>query len=251
MADERLTSKVQPYAYKNKTIFLTASSAVWSQQIVFYKQTIIDKYKILVPDIEIKDIRVSAAREMPPPAVSASANIIEMPVTDLEPPEAGTPVTLQGKLQQIIRKANWWAGRDKRQVCPQCGRRFEGTQTVCVFCRNADQQKREAKIMTYLAEAPWAKYKDIQQDLPEITEKDFWQSRKKLEQQTLDTLQRLFFEYYSQKPPQRVLDRAEQLAVKYVMLKTSLTPAQINDNILSGQLKRNLYKFIRGSYGRT
>jgi len=251
VADDRMTGKVQPYDYKNRTLFLSAGSAVWAQQIAFYKQVIIDKYKNLLPGVEIKDIRVSAARGVLPASGAASgASIIEMPVTDLEPPEDGAPLSLQAKLQRIIRKAARLAGLDRRPVCPQCGQRFEGAQTVCVFCRNTAQKAREAEIAAYLAEAPWAKYPDIHADWPEIAEEDFWQAKQKLQQQTLDALQRLFFEFYKQKPSAPILARAEQLAVKYTLLKTGLTPAQINDNILASHLKRNLYKFIRGGYGR-
>ena len=251
VADDRMTGKVQPYDYKNRTLFLSAGSAVWAQQIAFYKQVIIDKYKNLLPGVEIKDIRVSAARGvLPASGVFSGANIIEMPVTDVEPPEEGAPLSLQAKLQRIIRKAARLAGLDRRPVCPQCGQRFEGGGTICVFCRNTAQKEREAKIAAYLAEAPWAKYLDICADWPEIAEEDFRQAKQKLQQQTLDTLQRLFFEFYKKKPSAPVLARAEQLAVKYTLLKTGLTPAQINDNILAGHLKRNIYKFIRGGYGR-
>ncbi|MDR1998189.1 MAG: DciA family protein [Candidatus Margulisbacteria bacterium] len=240
VADDSLGQRVQPSAYKNKTLFLTASSSVWAQQVVFYKQLIMTKYKALEPGIEIKEIRVRSGQvSVPEKTVPA------------DQPEAGEPPDSPEadpgtKLQRIIRKAGRWLRRDRRRICPVCQRRFEGTEAVCIFCRNQAQAARDARIARYLAETPWVKYAEIRADLPDTREEDFWRVRQKLQQQTLDALRRLFFEYYQRPLPERAREQALRQAAYYVLLKTGLTPDKIDDNIISGQLSRKLYKFIYG-----
>lgn len=212
VADEPLAAKAAVQNYRNKILFLTASSSVWAQQLGFFKRLIIEKYKKLEPDIVIKDVRVKSAGFVAPPAQ------VKIAVKTL----------------------------DDRRICPSCGRRFEGTETECVFCRNKKQNILEQRISKYLEDTPWVRYAQARVDLPDVREKDFSAVRRRLEHQTLDALRRLYFEFYQQPLPKRSRPLAEQLASRYIMLKTGLTPDKIDDNIISGQLSRKLHKFIYG-----
>jgi hypothetical protein len=208
VAEEPLVSRVQPQNYRNKTLFLAAHSAVWSQQVGFLKNIIVAKYKNLLPNVFIKEVRIKSTGFVP---------------------ERAKP-----------------AVRAERKICPSCGRRFEGTEAECISCRNQKQNALEGRIRKYLEDTPWAAFAQAGADLPGVREKDFAAVKHRLEQQTLDALQRLYFEFYQQPLPARSRPLAERLASRYIMLKTGLTPDKINDSIISGQLSRKLHKFIYG-----
>ena len=103
---------------------------------------------------------------------------------------------------------------------------------MCVLCRNARDRQIEIEIRNYLDEAPWARYRDICRTLPHISEKHFEHTLCDLREETL---------YYLWRTPDKTA------ALKYIMLKTGFTPAQINDKIIQENLPKKLHKLIYGA----
>ena len=231
VADDRL--KLQPCAYKNKVLFLAAEDSARAHDALFFKQIIIDKYKTLNPNIEIKDVRIQGTGYKPISAARQKQSVAEEP-----PPE------ISGRIERLLYKAKQLAKNDKRGVCPVCGERFEGTGAVCIRCVNKKNEQEEKIILNNLEEAPWAGYEEFQ--LPSINSERFSRIKRDLRARTLDSLRQEYLNYYGQHLSKKQRTAVQKLAVKYVMLKTGLTPDKIDDNIISGQLSRKIYKFVYG-----
>ncbi|GBR77427.1 protein DUF721 [Candidatus Termititenax dinenymphae] len=119
--------------------------------------------------------------------------------------------------------------KEERRVCPACGEKFIGTENVCILCRNKKEQKEIKAVLKYLADTPWARYQDIKADLPQITEERFYKVQYDLREEMLYSLWR---------------NPNQAAAVKYVMLKTGLSPDKINDKIVTEGMPKKLYKLI-------
>ncbi|MDR1452359.1 MAG: DUF721 domain-containing protein [Candidatus Margulisbacteria bacterium] len=185
--------KLQPCAYKNKTLFLAAASAAWAQQGQYFRQTIIDKCQALCPRIAVKEIKIKATGY-------------------IEPQKSGRP----DKFYQ-------------QKICAVCGQKFWGGGRVCILCQNKKDQKIDAQILHCLNEAPWARYRDVKDALPRVSEARF--------NGVLAVLQEeIFFGLW--RAPEK------SAAVKYVLLRTGFTPDKINDNIIREHLPKKLYKLL-------
>ncbi|GBR72368.1 protein DUF721 [Candidatus Termititenax spirochaetophilus] len=183
---------IQPYKYKNKMLYFQAKSAVAGYDTRFFSQLIIDKYKEFCPGIIIREIKIDHTGGMEPDT----------------PEEHKTA---------------------ERRICPVCGDKYFGGDSICVLCQNKRDAKIDAKITAYLNEAPWARYSDILADFPQTEETRFLRIRLEMQEETL---------FYLWRKPD------EKQAVKYILLKTGLTPDKINDNIIKEQLPKKLHKMI-------
>ena len=192
---------IQPVNYKNKVLFLAAESAAAAHHARLAQQTIISEYKKLCPHIEIKEIKIQNHRDK-------NASEIE---------------SVKGAA--ICRP------------CPSCGRKYSGEGSVCIFCLNERSKKMDTEIRHYLDEAPWARYRDIRQTLPHISEERFEKVLCDLREETLFWLWR---------------SPDETAAIKYIMLKTGFTPDKINDNIIKEHLPKKLHGLmaLEGKNGR-
>ena len=186
---------IRPAAYRNKVLYLAADSAAAAHHARLAYKTIIDEYKKLCPGIEIRDIKIQTGIS----------------------PKANSPLK---------------APATHAHTCPSCGQRYTGAGSVCVLCRNNREAKAESEIRRYLDDAPWARYRDIQQTLPHISEERFEHTLCDLREETI---------YYLWRFPE------ETAAIRYIMLKTGFTPEQINDKIIQEHLPKKLHRLIYGA----
>jgi hypothetical protein len=106
-------------------------------------------------------------------------------------------------------------------------------------------------VLAKLEETPLARYEDFQ--LPSVSMEQFNHIKRDLRARTLDALWQRYYNYYNDQglpenlsPPKDQRMQAQNLANKYILLKTGLTPDKIDDNIISDQLGKRLYKFTYG-----
>jgi hypothetical protein len=177
-------------------LFLAAASAAWAQQGQYFRQVIIDKCQTLCPRIVIKEIKIKATGYV-------------------EPQKSGVA-------NESYQQKN----------CVVCGQKFWGGGNICILCQNKKDRKIDAKIQRYLNEAPWARYRDIKDALPQISEARFNNARAELQEEILFWLWR---------------EPEKSAAVKYIMLKTGFTPDKINDNIIKEHLPKKLHKLLYGN----
>ncbi|GBR73375.1 protein DUF721 [Candidatus Termititenax aidoneus] len=185
--------KLQPCAYKNKTLFLASASAAWAQQGQYFRPVILEKYRTLCPQIVIKEIKIKATGYVEP--------------------------------QKPDRPDNSYP----QKVCAVCGQKFWGGGRVCILCQNKKDRKIDAEIRRCLDEAPWARYRDIKDTLPQIGETRFNGVLSELQEEIL---------FWLWRTPEK------SAAVKYIMLKTGFTPDKINDNIIKEHLPKKLHKLL-------
>jgi hypothetical protein len=185
--------KLQPCDYKNRTLFLAAASAAWVQQGQYFRQVIIDKCQTLCPRIVIKEIKIKATGYVKPQKPGAADKSYQ------------------------------------QKICAVCKQKFWGSGNICIFCQNKKDHKIDAKIRRCLDEAPWARYRDVKDALPQISEMRFNNVRTELQEEILFWLWR---------------EPEKSAAVKYIMLKTGFTPDKINDNIIKENLPKKLRELL-------
>lgn len=242
----QVADKLQQYAevsgYKNYTLYLEAVSSSWSQQLIFYKQLLIDKYKNFTK-IKINDIKVSSTgaikkKEEPkaePELLPEELQSVEEICRVLDEPRGE-------KMKEILKKAKRFAKKDERRHCVCCGVKLDGERLICFSCQEKKLKIDNSIIKEYLLEAPWSRYQDISKDLPEINEERYHQVKEQLIRQTADFLQRMQYQYKTATEKER--KQIEKQVLFYTMLRTGLTPQKISDNIVKECMGDKLYRIL-------
>lgn len=227
--------KLQPYDfdYKKKILVLVAETSGWADEARFHTAEILEKLRGANLKVEIKGIEIKGIVGYDPQKNIKKENPAET--------ESALPAD---PLEKLLAKARNLAKQDARPVCPVCGERFEGTGEICIRCVNEQTAREEKEILRNLEEAPWAKYEEF--NFSTVTLERFAHIKYLLRERTLDKIRQMYLDYYEKPLPPQQRGQAQSLAMKYVLLKTGLTPDKISDNIISNQFSKKLYKFIYG-----
>lgn len=258
VAEGALAKYTQIADFKNRTLYIEATSSVWAQQLLFYKQMIIEKFKVLVPSAYIKDIKTKSTgvlrQPIAPIEIKRKEDVIDkVAQEEIKDILADIPdPNLKEKFKHVLEKDRLMRSMDQRLECPICGKRFQGMGEICINCCSEHMHKGDIVIARYLEEAPWSKYQDIIKDHgAQIDEANYHHLKEKIINKLMDRIQTMSYAYYKTRS-KKLVEAIKKEIVKYVMLKTGLTPEKINDNIIANQVTMRLYKMIYGSsYGST
>lgn len=146
-------------------------------------------------------------------------------------------------MRSVLEKYVRWQDQDERPVCPLCGQRYLGVDSICIDCKNDDLQAQDGRIVEYLSEAPWSRYSDIVHDNPGTEESHYHRVKEKLRARKHDKLQSLYFEY-TKTPTTKLKAVLEKEVLAYVMLKTGLPPAQVTDAVIRQYIASRLYSLL-------
>ena len=235
--------------YKNKVLFIETTSSTWSQQIIFFKQDIINRIKKTLPEVICQDIKTRNTGKIKNKAATPVQVFLSKNKEEENRVEffstASLPQSRDGgwTLENILRKQKVLRKNDKRRSCPICGKRYLGTEKVCIFCSNENLKDADIKIMNYISESPWSKYEDIKKDLPETDEGRYYKIREKVKNKAYDQITSIAYEY-NRNRTKKLREVLRKKIFKYTLLKTCLTPEKINGNIIKGKINSKLYKAV-------
>lgn len=227
--------------YKNMTIYLEAASSSWAQQLSFYKQLLIEKYKNFTP-IKIKDLKVGSAGVIKKTEKPEHTELSSEEIKDLENFCAELDPDTGEKMKSILKKSKLFSKQDKRRHCVICGLKLDGEKLVCFSCQEKKVKTSNSIIHEYLLEAPWSRYQDISRDLPDIDEDRYHQVKEQLIRQIADQLQRA--RYRQEKASVKEKALIQRQVMLYTMLRTGLTPQKISDNIVKECMGDKLYRIL-------
>lgn len=245
IAGQELAVYVRVADLRYGLLMLEVSNPAWAQQLHFYKPTILEKIKQVLPDAEISDIKTRVAERKPVGEVAVTVKEIKpdedmaqriAPLLEELNPESDLYKEMQAVLQKYVR----WQDQDTRPICPICGQRFQGMDAICIDCKNDDLGTKDRDIVEYLLEAPWSRYSDILQDNPGTEELHYHRIKEKLTARKHDKLQALYFEY-TKLPTTKLKTVLEKEVLAFVMLKTGLPPGKINEPVIRQYIPSRLY----------
>ncbi len=242
-----LKQQTQVMDYKNYVLFIGVKNPVWAQQIVFFKQEIINKIKKLKASIIIKDIKTNLISEFMPGTENTEARPLNIQLAEIkeieeELAEISLAENLKKKLATAICKAKKIGVQDHRKTCPQCGLKYRGTGNTCIKCENKKEQKDNTLVKDYLAEVPWSRYRDICQEF-KISEEQYHQVKEDLIKKAEDVIKNAKY-LPSQELTLKNREFIKKTILQYAMLRSGLPPMEITEAILEEFLGKKLYKKV-------
>lgn len=245
-----IAGPLQQYAeitgYKNNTLYLDAASSSWAQQLVFYKQTIIEKYSAAC-SLKITDVRVSSTGKINLVKREEEFESTEEALLNKEDLfEEIQDEKIAGRLKEIFNKAQKIHKKDRRKHCVVCGLKQEGNRLICFKCHDKKLTLSKNIIREYLLEAPWSRYSDINKDLPGISEEEYHAVKEQLIRQRADELTK--FRFNQKNSSTKAKKQFQETALFYTMLRTGLTPDKINDIILKEHMGDKVYNALSSQH---
>ncbi len=232
--------------YKNRILWLETTNSAWAQQLVFFRQTIIEKYKTLYPSIEIKDIRIKSTgvqagkivfKQTDEGATAEEKLKAEETLADFD-----GPAEAREFLGKLLEKSRVIRKYEKRDSCRICGLKINPGETRCFKCKHLSVSQMEDKVHRYLQEAPWSRHQDIVKDFPEVGEDAYHVFKEHLIKRLEDKLKN--YCYNKERINQKESKAIKLLSLRLVMLKSGLTPEKINDKIIKEVLGNRSYQAI-------
>lgn len=229
-------------------LFLEVSNPAWATQTHFYKETILEKIKQQIPEAEVLDIKTRVAEQRP----VGEAQLTEKEIKPDEDITVRIASLLEGldpdsevyqEMQTVLKKYMRWQDQDIRPICPLCGQRYQGTEAICINCKNEDLEEKDRLVVDYLSEAPWSRYADVLQDGLGIAEDHYHRVKEKLIARKHDKLQALYFEY-TKTPTTKLKAVLEKEVLAFVMLKTGLSPGQLTETVIKQYINSRLYALL-------
>lgn len=248
IAGPELASYVWVADLRRGVLFLEVSNPAWATQMHFYKTTILEKLKQQIPEAEVLDIKTRVAERRP----LGEAQLTEKEIKPEEDVDARIAPLLEGldpasevyqEMRTVLKKYMRWQDQDDRPVCPLCGQRYQGMDSICIDCKNEDLESQDRVIVEYLAEAPWSRYSDLLQDVPGVLEDHYHRVKEKLTARKHDKMQAVYFEY-TKTPTAKLKAVLEKEVLAYVMLKTGLPPAQLTEPIIKQYIASRWYALL-------
>ena len=232
---------IRPVRVSFQTLFLTAKSSVWANQLMLMQTEIIQKINAFVGEFCVKEIRFcrDGGRETPEetanPEPDMGRELKKVILTSEEKQQAASLCSqakdqkLRFHLQRLYEKQLRRQKLEKEHdwhPCKGCSVLCPPDCEYCPACERRLRQEKEEKIRSILMEIPWARYSEIHQYVdcpPEM-----------VNVQRAHLLQRL-----AANVPQG--DKESLKAKSLVMLYRSIPPEQLTEE----KLQRSLYA-LRG-----
>lgn len=242
-----LKQQTQLMDYKNYVLFIGVKSPVWAQQIVFFKEEIINKIKKLKSTYIIKDIKTKILSEFLPMTDDDNEVLVKIKAEEIRAEEeqlkeVELTENLKNKLVLAICKAKKMAAKDQRKICPNCGLKHNGTQALCIRCDNKKEKKEIRQVREYLAEVPWSRYKDIAQEI-KINEEQYHQVKEDLIKKAGDIIKNAKY-LPNNELTSKNREFIKKTILKYAMLRSGLPPKELTVTILEEFIGKKLYKKV-------
>lgn len=225
--DSNITGQAQINRVEHGVLIFDVRSPVWTAQLKFYTQTILDKFQKHWP--EIRNLRFQNMSVANAPTASESVSAMLTPVVIESLPD--DPIErLRIKTRYLLeqRLAAGW------KICGQCQNAFNNSYwNECLLCRQKNTAHKNKGLMQQIVEAPWSRTAEIDSDQNLL--------REKFRDQTNDQIKSLFWQYQKE-PSLKLKKQMASLLQQYASLKTGLSPQELNDKIISEAIGKTFYQ---------
>lgn len=189
-----MAKHVRPDRFSFSTLFLSVSSPVWSSQLYYLKEEIIEKINKFIGERLVKEIRFNSSTEpfkralyeeerqeekyIAPEPCALELERAKKVCEDIEDDELKNAAQKAFAASLVLYRERVASGWKK---CRSCGKLTEPKEKICESCRQRKRRNAEFKIIKLLKECPWIKYSDIAKSI-ECTPEEANAARAKLSQ---------------------------------------------------------------------
>jgi len=240
---EEIARNTHPARILDDALWITTRSSAWNQQLSFLADRILDAVRARLPQTSIGRLRFRVGKlpGRPRPHYGVPAHAATVVTADGPGPPAPNAAEALERFRQSVqrrRRANRDAGLKE---CAGCGAAIAPREpALCVACRNAQTQRRDAAVARLLFEAPWLGYTGTAQLIAGLSPADYEAIRRRLLARWWETLVRA-------RAAKRLSrdGRERTIASSYVVLKSRLAPEVIDPatvrNVLGDELNDLIY----------
>lgn len=229
-----------PAGVADDTLTIVTTSSVWSQQLSYLHDRVLESVRARLPKCAIERLRFRVGK-LPERSSRISAQRV---MKGGAAPQTRPPAANAGEALARFRESVDDAERAKRargwKECASCSALIApGPVPLCVSCAIAHEAERERLVSRLLYEAPWLGYAGTAKLIEGLHPDEYDAIRRRLLQRWWDRLTRA---RYAGKLSR---DGAERLiASSYVLLKSELAPERLTPAIVRNLLGDELHDLL-------
>jgi Dna[CI] antecedent, DciA len=232
-----------PAQVSGDTLIVTTASSVWSAQLSYLSEQMLDVLRARLPRAAIAKVRFRVGKLPSRGSQKRRARVMEDVATapDVREPAADAREAL-GRFRASVDTAE----RAKRtrgwKECSGCNALIApATGPLCTSCGIAREAERERQISRLLFEAPWLGFAGTAKLIEDLRQDEYESIRRRLLQRWWDRLRRVHLSGTLSR------DGSERLiASSYVLLKSGLAPERLTPaivrNVLGDEIHELLYE---------
>ena len=246
-----------PRYIKNRILYITCSSPIWSQEIALQQSTILERFNAcLPPEQHLKKI-VCKVGNISLPKFSHK-NSIQLPPAELTEEEIRRVKLIQAessdpKFASLLAKVYSQNLLHNRQmlalgaeVCEKC-RHISFTGSPCLECRRQLKGEERLQVLRLLDSCPWYNYSAVKQSFPRLELSDFITYKLALANSWRENIRR----YIESLPEGAILPEALQICmIKLVSLKMCKRYEDITQSDVIFALRFKRGKIYNYTYGQ-
>ena len=234
---KHISANVKPVNIEFKKLFLYTSHPIWANQLSYMKDEIKNKInnfmgEYLVEDIVFTNNRpVNITEENNSPAVNIGYEINKINLSDKKIEEIKNDLNnvKNDDLKKVIFKVRLNDEKYKKyrlnnnwHKCKKCNNLCQPEDELCNECKRKANIERLASIRKFLMDMPWARYCDIEKEIPcnadEVNEERIILMQKlaaKINIKNIDCFEMsLLTMLYKSVPPEKVTDELKESTIK-------------------------------------
>jgi hypothetical protein len=232
-----------PVQLSGDTLIVTTASSVWSAQLSYLSEPMLDAVRARLPRAAIAKVRFRVGKLPSQSSQKRRARVIEdVAAAPDEREPAGDAREALGRFRASVATAQ----RAKRErgwkECIGCNALIApATGPFCTSCGIAREAERERQISRLLFEAPWLGFAGTAKLIEDLRQDEYESIRRRLLQRWWDRLRRVHLSGMLSR------DGSERLiASSYVLLKSEFAPERLTPaivrNVLGDELHELLYE---------
>jgi hypothetical protein len=230
-----------PVQLAGDTLMVVTASSVWSAQLSYLAEQIVEMLRARLPRAGIAKVRFRVGKL---PARGSSHSRAARVMDNVATPLSSEPATDAGEALQRFRATVDAAERAKRargwNECTGCTALIApASGPLCKSCEIARQAERERLISRLLFEAPWLGFAGTAKLVEDLRQDEYESIRRRLLSRWWDRLRRVRLTGTLSR------DGAERLiASSYVLLKSELAPERLTPAIVRNVLGDDLHDLL-------
>lgn len=233
--------------FTNGILFVTVSSPVWSQQLLFLKRNFIEEINKELNGRFLKDIRFQCGVIQKKNCLDHNQEIIpsweqigleQEEIKEIERiTENIEEKEIRDKFKSFIikgKKLKKWRQDRGWKACPLCFCLYPQDEEKCPFC------SLEKELKKMLFSDPYLNWNDCGEKLPNLTEKEYQQIKKKIVDNIWENIKNSSSSEILEKFNQEKAKKLVIFTEIYVILKTGLDLSLINKEIVYSVLGEDI-----------
>ncbi|MCR5176070.1 MAG: DUF721 domain-containing protein [Anaerovibrio sp.] len=241
---KHIASNVSPVKLEFKKLFLYASHPVWSTQLSYMEEEIVNKINnfmgnYLISSIVFTNIRPSKIDEDDKsPSVDIGKEIRKIDIGDEKLKKINDELSFVSdeNLKKVLlktrinnEKMKIFRIKNKWHKCKLCTSLCSPENELCDDCKRQERNKKNKKIRDFLLDMPWARYCDIVKEIPCTAEE--------VNEQKIILMQKI-----ASRISHNNTDCMDMSTL--VMLYKSVTPEMVNEQLRESTKKRFRFDFM-------